>query len=446
VVLLDWVLPDMDGADALRLLRQCDAEVRVIVMSAYDWDSLHVNAQQAGAASFLSKPILPTALRNLLVRRAGGELAGDSTRKRGERAVRLDGLRVLMAEDNVVNQQLATELLSRRGALVDVVNNGCEALECLRLTGALGYDVVLMDLHMPVMDGYEATRQIRLDPSLAQVPILAMTAHALQEERERCLASGMQGHISKPLDPQRLYATLERYRPDSAEGLSSPQIHPSERGDLPVQLPMVDGLNTSEAVARLSGDTALYSRVLLGYLQHMEGTIGPLQRAIETMDSTKVEYEAHTLLGLSSTVGANHLAQLAKTLESVARAKDLAGVKAVGPSVVQAMVAMAASLRQQLPRQVSSDEDEPGEPETVPGELCELPEPVKAMARQARQTLMTLLADDDSQAMAVWLRERRAFKKTLPPLVFNRLNSAMERCDFDSALSLLTEGCDDGDA
>jgi two-component system sensor histidine kinase/response regulator len=143
-------------------------------------------------------------------------------------------------------------------------------------------------------------------------------------------------------------------------------------------------------------------------------------------------------------VGANQLAQFAKALESAARAKDLAGVKAVGPSVIQAMVAMAASLRQQLPRQASPEESLAWEPETVPGDLYELPEPAKALARQARQALMTLLADDDSQAMAVWQRERRAFKKTLPPLVFNRLNSAMERCDFDSALSLLTEGDDDG--
>lgn len=103
-----------------------------------------------------------------------------------------------MAEDNALNQELATVLLSRRGALVDVVNNGCEALERLRLTGASGYDVVLMDLHMPVMDGYEATRQIRLDPTFSDVPILAMTAHALQEERERCMARACRGTSANP--------------------------------------------------------------------------------------------------------------------------------------------------------------------------------------------------------------------------------------------------------
>ncbi len=223
VVLLDWVLPDLDGAVVMQRLREIDPTVNVVVISAYDWDSLHTTALQAGATSFLSKPLLPSALRGLLARLTGIEVASKADAAGAERAIRLDGLRVLLAEDNALNQQLATELLSRRGAVVDVANNGVEALERLRMAGASGYDVVLMDLHMPAMDGYEATQQIRADAVLRDVPIIAMTAHALTEERDRCLASGMQGHISKPLDPQKLYAALEGYCPAAASSAGEPE-------------------------------------------------------------------------------------------------------------------------------------------------------------------------------------------------------------------------------
>jgi len=440
VVLLDWVLPDMNGSEVLHRLRQCDAALSVVVMSAYDWDNLHVNALQAGASSFLSKPILPSALRSLLARLTGIEQATDAMSDGAERAIRLDGLRVLMAEDNAVNQELATALLTRRGAVVDVVNNGCEALERLRQTGASGYDVVLMDLHMPLMDGYEATRQIRLDRALSQVPILAMTAHALQEERERCLASGMQGHISKPLDPQRLYATLEPYRPDAIKAQTQPAALSDELDLQSPRLPVVDGLNTARALVRLGGDAQLYERILLTYLKHLDDTAGPLAQAIEVMDFPPIEHEAHTLRGISATVGANDLAQLAGALEVAAKAHDAARVMEAAPPFIRALTAMVGALHQQMSLPPDPEDDGFREAWTVPGDLRELPPPISAQARQAHLALLKLLEDDDSQAMVVWQHERSVFRDSLPSLIFNRLNAAMDRCDFESALNLLKEG------
>ncbi|MES2088356.1 MAG: response regulator, partial [Pseudomonadota bacterium] len=447
VVLLDWVLPDLGGAEVMARLRQCDPDVNVIVMSAYDWDSLHVNALQAGATSFLSKPILPSALRSLLARITGLEVAAESTLSSGERAIRLDGLRVLLAEDNSLNQQLATELLSRRGALVDVVNNGCEALERLRATGASGYDVVLMDLHMPVMDGYEATRQIRNDPSLCEVPVLAMTAHALQEERDRCLASGMQGHISKPLDPQKLYASLAAYCPAVTDVIPRAAM-PTGEGLVshPLVVPKAAGLNTEQALARLSGDADLYARTLQGFMQHVDGIMVPLQRAIEASDCTTLDREAHTLRGLLATVGANDLAQLAGCLESAAKARDAVGVVAAAAPFVHALEMLADALRPQMPSLQQAAGGASGDPVTVPGELREVSGPVMAQARQAHQTMIRLLEDSDSQAMVVWQQERAVLKRILAPLAVNRLNSAMDRCDFESALSLLKEGLQHVDA
>src|SRR5262249_1527874 len=125
-------------------------------------------------------------------------------------APRMDGLKILLTEDNEINQQIAVELLQAVGANVDVANNGREAVDKL-FAGASSYDVVLMDLQMPEMDGYQATRKIRSEERFAKLPIIAMTAHATTEERQRCLDAGMNDHIAKPIDPAILYDTIGRY-------------------------------------------------------------------------------------------------------------------------------------------------------------------------------------------------------------------------------------------
>ncbi len=442
VVLLDWVLPDMDGAVVMQRLREADPTVNVVVISAYDWDSLHTTALQAGATSFLSKPLLPSALRGLLARLTGIEVAGKDDAAGGERAIRLDGLRVLLAEDNALNQQLATELLSRRGAVVDVANNGVEALERLRMAGASGYDVVLMDLHMPAMDGYEATQQIRADEALHDVPIIAMTAHALTEERDRCLASGMQGHISKPLDPQKLYAALEVYCPATAA--EADHAAPAAAAhESPFVMPSVPGLDPAKALARLSGDTGLYGLTLKGYVQHVDDTTPAIQHAVSSSDWLTIQREAHTLRGLSATIGADDLSALAGALESAAKTQDAARVAAAAQPFMRALAALVESLRTQLPADA---------PVAQAGGAHEVrsnypaPRVITPEARQARRSLLRLLEDYDSQAMVLWQQQRAAFKSMLPPLAITRLNNAMERCDFEGALALLNEASQHVDA
>jgi len=211
LVFLDWKMPGMDGVEAARTLK-ADTGLRappaVVLMSAFGHEEIRGPLPADG---FLGKPFSRTQLRALLAKLgAGSRAASAEVRSAGTRATDLAGLRVLLAEDNDANRQVAAELLAAAGVSVDVAENGREALERLRAQPA-AYDAVLMDVQMPEMDGYAATRALREEPGLAGLPVIATTAHALAGERERCLAAGMNDHLAKPIDPEALYAMLRRW-------------------------------------------------------------------------------------------------------------------------------------------------------------------------------------------------------------------------------------------
>jgi len=427
VVLLDWVLPDLGGAEVTRQLRQHHPSLGVVVVSAYGWDSLQAHATQAGADSFLPKPVLPNALRSLFARMSGLAPSEADSAAPSDTAVRLDGLRVLLVEDNALNQQLATELLSRRGAIVKSLDNGCEAVEHLRMAGPTAYDVVLMDLHMPVMDGHEATRQIRADARFQALPILAMTAHALDEERDHCLAIGMQDHISKPLEPRKLYATLARYHP------LSPSTAPAEARSTATAntraLPQAPGLDASQALARLEGDRNLYFRVLGGFIDHLDGASPTLDAAARAHDWPTLELEAHTLRGLAATVGAHELTRLLAALERTVKAQDTEGLRTVSQAVQTAVDELLALLHPQLSTHAPSPS-----PHAKPLEAV-----MHHVPPELTEALVRLVRDSDSEAISIWRQHRVAFAAAMHPLLFSRLDTAIESCDFDAALNLLQE-------
>ena len=438
LVLLDWVLPDLDGAQVTDRLRQAHPDLGVIVISAYGWDSLQSTATQAGADSFLPKPILPAALRGLFARLTG--MAAPVAPATEGQAVRLDGLRVLLAEDNALNQQLAIELLSRRGAVVKLAHNGCEALELLRMGGPGAYDVVLMDLQMPLMDGYEATQQIRADDRFRHVPIIAMTAHALTEERARCMALGMQDHISKPLEPARLYATLQRYAPAGALSQPATERPAPPAGSAPVgtpalpSLPALPGVDARVVLAHVDGNLPLAWRVLRGFGEHLQRLPDALNRALgqalEGGDWTALAREGHTLRGLCGTVGAGELAAQASALEAVCKTQDGDAARQGVIALLDGAAPMARALAGLQPP--APAEGGAGATEATRGQM-----PLQAEADLPMTELMHLLDDADSQALELWRNRRDAFRRGLPPDRFLRLDTAIEACDFDTALQQL---------
>ena len=210
ICFIDWVMPGMDGEAVLRAFQTLEKPLpSCVVVSAYDSDELHELAKELGASRILIKPVMPSQLKTLLCSEPVQDMALVSEEMPLE--IRLDGMKVLLVEDNLVNQLLAKKLLEIRGVEVDIAADSQKAIDTLGEKGANFYDVVLMDLQMPVMDGYTATEKIRADSQYDHLPILAMTAHAMLEEQQRCLKLGMQGHLTKPINPELLYKTLFAY-------------------------------------------------------------------------------------------------------------------------------------------------------------------------------------------------------------------------------------------
>ncbi len=209
VYLIDWLMPDMNGVEVARRIRmETGDEVPIIVLTAYDWSDIEEEARQAGVTAFCSKPLFLSELRSCL---NSVVTAGEDNVKSSETHEPIRSGRILLAEDNELNQEIATVILQEAGFTTEVASNGQIAVDMLSASEPGYYSLVLMDVQMPVMDGYSATKQIRAlpDKALASIPILAMTANAFEEDRQTALKCGMNGHVAKPIDIEKLFETLD---------------------------------------------------------------------------------------------------------------------------------------------------------------------------------------------------------------------------------------------
>ncbi len=268
---------------------------------------------------------------------------GSVARDRGvrERAARrlagsLGGLRVLLVEDNEVNRQIAVEILEGAGAIVDVAHNGRQAVDLVLGRAPPMYDVALMDLQMPVMDGYETTARLRADPRSAGLAIVAMTAHALAEERQRCLEAGMNGHMTKPIDPDLLVQTLAAYRGPDGGAPSPAAARARAAGDLPV----VAGVDVRAGVRRVAGNARLYRSLLAQFARDEAGAAERFSTRLAAGDVDGIARAIHALKGTSANLGADALARAAGDLEaSLARAPfDVAQPMAAFKAQLEAVI------------------------------------------------------------------------------------------------------------
>jgi signal transduction histidine kinase/DNA-binding response OmpR family regulator/HPt (histidine-containing phosphotransfer) domain-containing protein len=446
LVLLDWVLPDIDGGEVLRRLHaELGAATRVMVISAYGWDNLRASALKAGADGFLPKPIVPEALRRALLPGLGRSAAAETEPPPGSQPLR--GLRALLVEDNPVNRQLASELLTQAGATVDMAVHGRDALDQLNAHGANAYDVVLMDLQMPVMDGYETTRALREHPAWRDLPVLAMTAHAMVEERERCLALGMRGHIAKPIDPAGLVDTLRSYVPGQERTASAAEAEaaapaPDATASGTSPWPGIDLASAS----RWCGSLGLARRSLAQFATHYADTVGRASRLRAELAAGRLSNlgrEAHTLKGLGRQLGMASMAAAAEALEARIKAHPGdAGHPATAQSLEDLLSALgpvlaALAADPPLATPLTAPERAAPSPATPPAAP---PPPLHDERTLAERwtRLRALLESSDSQALVLWHEAGSGLRASLAPPAARALDDAMQRCDFQRALECLS--------
>lgn len=332
VAFVDWRMPQMDGLTAcqhIRAMENLQPMPKLVMVTAFGAGEIRASAEEAGCHGFLLKPVNASMLLDTLLELFGTHHNNPTSPGNGsnwaQQYAHLQGLRVLVAEDNAINRQIAIELLQQVGVEVITAPDGAQAVEQARQQQEnQGLDAVLMDIQMPVMDGYEATRQLRQLSMTQHLPIIAMTAHAMMEERERCLQVGMNDHLSKPIDPHHLYRTLARWTERTPEHLpsnapavpSTPTAAVSSSTEpaatsVTASLPILD---TVRAIEHLGGNSALYTQLLLIFLEE-QGESPDTIAALLPEKRSEAKREAHTIKGVAANLGAFALSEAAAHLE-----------------------------------------------------------------------------------------------------------------------------------
>ena len=327
LVLLDWKMPGLDGiATARRMAEEKLLEKlpKILMVSAYGREELMQRAEGAGIEAFLIKPVNQSVLFDTIMEVFGKEV-NRKTRKNPvdqEHPEGLDqivGAKVLLAEDNEINQQIAIELLEKAGMVVDVANNGQEAVDSVEKSE---YDLVFMDIQMPVMDGLTASGKIReLENDYAKdIPIVAMTAHAMTGDREKSIEAGMNDHITKPIDPIRLMLTLvEWIKPgqrELPEGYVS-STHEMEKELAEDTLPMdgVPGIDVKSGLSKVSGNRKLYRKLLTQFRAKYLETPDQIRREVSEKMMEDATRTAHTVKGVAANLGAADLSKASGEVE-----------------------------------------------------------------------------------------------------------------------------------
>jgi two-component system sensor histidine kinase/response regulator len=397
IVFMDWRMPGMDGLQASRHIKSDETlshRPAIVLVTAFGREEVREEAERLQLDGFLVKPVTKSMIVDTLV----NVFAQDQVEMRappGTPITRLAGARILLVEDNAINQQIAVELLEGVGAVVAVANNGREAVDTLT-TGQQPppFDVVLMDLQMPVMDGYQATAKMRADPRLSSLPIIAMTAHATLEERQRCLSAGMNDHIAKPIDPASLYHTVERfYAPvERAADQAQPSNRATTQDPAPgdsAGLPVVANLDTTTGLARVGGNRKLYLKLLREFVEQQGPAVEQIGEALARGDHALAERLAHTLKGLAGSIGAERVQAAAGVLEQAIRSSasgnDVADAR---QQVLVVMQPLVAGLREALVPAAAA----------VPAQEAAVASATAAESKKAATELLALLAETDPTA------------------------------------------------
>jgi CheY-like chemotaxis protein len=387
VVLLDWRMPEMNGLEMARAMREQTGPGQcppfAVMVTAFGREQLLNEAGDVGLDVVLTKPVVPSALFDILTRLqqpSGAPVAIAPRPAADTAAVRFDGARILLAEDNFLNQEVACEFLASYGAVVSVAGDGAQAL---RLALQQPFDMVLMDLHMPVMDGVESARAIRALPGCETLPIVAMTAAVMSEDRVRCEAAGMVDFVAKPVDPDDLVRSMRRWLPAGGAGHAggaasapAPRAHAGGVAATPanslyaIKLP---GFDPSAALRRMRGNEERLMQLLRTFCIQQRDTIAELRLTLSRDDREGAMRQLHSVKGVAGTLGLMPVADAANALE----ARIKAGLTPFDETALsQALTQVLAVLGELTPA--------PAEPAAAP---------LAVLSDADRETLQRLLSE-----------------------------------------------------
>ncbi|MGJ8693013.1 MAG: response regulator [Thalassotalea sp.] len=430
VVYLDWHMPGMDGietAKAITALKLQSAPCLVMI-TAYGRAEVLQAANFSGLKDVLIKPINPSILFDTVIRLLGGDVnvAGgiqkyhSSNIDKGLAA--LKDSRILLVEDNELNQEVAIGLLTNAGFMVSVANNGQEALDKLNQRD---YDIVLMDMQMPVMDGVSATIEIRKIPQFKSLPIVAMTANAMVQDKEKCLAAGMNDHIAKPINPGELFKTLILWIKPGNRPLALEVSEVKVSANIELDLPVIDGLDTTLGLERVMGENKAYLSMLRKYVDNQQDFSESFLSALYSGDILTAERLAHNAKAVNGNIGAIDLQALAAELEQMCReGQDHELIAAQFTPFEKLLSEMITNLQAWLPEKASRTS------------LSTVSIDVKALLPLLEQ-LTNLLINDDCEASKVFDNNASLLLSYLGDELFSSMEQLIAQYDFEKALSLL---------
>jgi signal transduction histidine kinase/DNA-binding response OmpR family regulator/HPt (histidine-containing phosphotransfer) domain-containing protein len=433
IVFMDWRMPGMDGLQASRHIKSDETlshQPAIVLVTAFGREEVREEAERLQLDGFLVKPVTKSMIVDTLVNVFADASERAAEPGAGDEKSRLLGARVLLAEDNEINQQIAVELLEGAGATVEIAHNGREAVDRLERSGDVPpFDVVLMDLQMPEMDGLQATARLRSAPRFASLPIVAMTAHATIEERERCLAAGMNDHVAKPIDPDQLIATVARFCRSGSRRAARDQTDAGDRR-LPVageaDLPAIVDLDTQAGVLRVGGNRKLYLNLLRQFVEGQGPAVARVGEALSTGDLALAERIAHSLKGVAGNIGATRVHAVAGVLEGRIRERATeAEIDASLRDVSDALDPLVAQVEAALGHKAAAAPlpATPVEPEA---------------ALEAAERLGTLLSEFDPAAAAFLESNEAALRALFAGESWPRFQQLVGGYAFDEAAAELT--------